>query len=252
MRRLIFFILILLCLSSPSMAENCVVSNCHGAKVTCGVQEPQMCTMIYTAEDVCRKFAHCEEIAGNCKVVADSHYDACVSCAEVCKNGKGVCDCLREFIQPFSSNNKAGRHLDEERRRPDSIGSAPVYVPYEHLQTKKTPATFHPDPLIESLKSDKLHQCQAKEDCIYVTLPCTCGGFIVNKSTLESLKPEIERRKREKCNIISDCGSRSPGELVCFNNMCDAACWMTYGPDGTYKCIGPSAELSPTIIDSWR
>ena len=71
-------------MSAPPSAS-CGVESCNGLDITCGSNVPEMCTMIYTAGDLCRQFASCEVVAGSCQQRQNPQFDQCKSCVESCE-----------------------------------------------------------------------------------------------------------------------------------------------------------------------
>ena len=47
----------------------CGIENCHGLNITCGPNIPEVCTENYMLGDCCRRYASCEIIEGECKLV---------------------------------------------------------------------------------------------------------------------------------------------------------------------------------------
>jgi len=67
------------------VADQCVITNCHGLTITCGPQEPAMCTMMYGFGDRCREHARCSVIDGTCRPITNDAFEACVSCVRDCE-----------------------------------------------------------------------------------------------------------------------------------------------------------------------
>ena len=66
-------------------ATQCVITNCHGPSVTCGMGEAMMCTQEYQIGDQCRKYVSCEFKDGECQGVEAPKYQACVECVKTCQ-----------------------------------------------------------------------------------------------------------------------------------------------------------------------
>jgi hypothetical protein len=84
---ILFFLLFSACGGSNGSenSSQCVVTNCHGAEVTCGFGEPIFCTEIYTLGDQCRAYASCELMSGECVSQKAPKYEECVSCIKTCE-----------------------------------------------------------------------------------------------------------------------------------------------------------------------
>ena len=68
----------------PRASKPCVIENCHGLDIQCGINAPEACTAMYAIGDSCRQYAGCERIANSCKPIKSEKFDACKACAEKC------------------------------------------------------------------------------------------------------------------------------------------------------------------------
>lgn len=71
--------------NETTLLNECVVTNCHGADVTCGIGEPSICTEEYVIGDQCRSYATCEINNGSCEIKKESKYDRCINCIAECQ-----------------------------------------------------------------------------------------------------------------------------------------------------------------------
>jgi hypothetical protein len=126
---LLINILTVFCLSSWALADQCMVSNCHGAKITCGPESPRACSMDYMREDACRRLAHCGNVNGNCQVISTPAYEDCVACAEECHERKRSCNCLEEFgASGLSQGDLSSRPTPDKEGSSSSETGAPAQV----------------------------------------------------------------------------------------------------------------------------
>jgi len=85
----------------PTPPPECGIENCHGLNITCGPDVPEFCTEIYMLGDKCRKYASCEIIEGECKLVESEKFLECKACVEKCmedfkNDNAGVFECESE------------------------------------------------------------------------------------------------------------------------------------------------------------
>ena len=81
-------LILLVFISGCTSYYKCGIENCHGLEITCGPDVPDACTEIHMAGDLCRKFASCERIDGECTLVTDPGFETCKSCVQ---------DCIKEY-----------------------------------------------------------------------------------------------------------------------------------------------------------
>ena len=62
----------------------CRISNCHGLEIECGLKAPFFCDAQYILGDMCRRFARCEMIEGQCQLVKEPEFEECRACVEKC------------------------------------------------------------------------------------------------------------------------------------------------------------------------
>lgn len=62
----------------------CGIENCHGFKIPCGPNVPEICSEIYMHGDFCRQYVKCEVINGVCQLVKSEKFEKCKSCVEKC------------------------------------------------------------------------------------------------------------------------------------------------------------------------
>jgi len=94
MKKLLFIITVILILALvsvfwyrnqlPVFVSKCGLENCHGTKLTCGSNIPDVCYMSYQSGDKCRKFANCQIVNNSCQLIVLPEFDRCRSCVESC------------------------------------------------------------------------------------------------------------------------------------------------------------------------
>ena len=70
--------------------SSCGLTTCHGLDVACGLDAPQVCTMLYQIGDKCRKYARCDTTGGSCSLVLEPKFTACKACVEQCLVAAGA------------------------------------------------------------------------------------------------------------------------------------------------------------------
>lgn len=70
--------------SQMKVEKECVIQECHGLDITCGMTGPQICTLEYQLGDFCRNYVSCQLRNNNCEVVTDPLFEQCTSCVNKC------------------------------------------------------------------------------------------------------------------------------------------------------------------------
>ncbi len=65
---------------------SCGITNCHGTDIVCGTDVSVVCDMMYLSGDICRQYAQCEVVNGECGFVPNERFISCVACIEQCKD----------------------------------------------------------------------------------------------------------------------------------------------------------------------
>lgn len=70
---------------APKLETKCGIENCSGLDIKCGPNIPEACIEVYQLGDLCRTFAKCEVINGECKFVSNEEFEKCKACAKKCE-----------------------------------------------------------------------------------------------------------------------------------------------------------------------
>jgi hypothetical protein len=87
-------------------AACCGIESCHGLEVTCGPNQPKVCTALYAIGDFCREFLHCEVVGGDCTLITDESFQPCKDCISACTQkarGPEILGCeaeCRKAVEP--------------------------------------------------------------------------------------------------------------------------------------------------------
>ena len=89
--------------SLKACKAGCMMQECHGLDVSCGMNAPDLCTEIYGLGDRCRRLAECVIADGECIPALSREFESCKACVLKCDETEG-----RDPTALFGCESKCG------------------------------------------------------------------------------------------------------------------------------------------------